>query len=101
MRRVDVLTLGLGVFLGGGIIYLLLQQVGIDQINAGIWTQAILVLGLVVWSLTYLGRVLGKNTTYHQQRLEYEEAMLTKRLKEMTPEELTKLQNEIEQETKS
>ena len=101
MRRVDVLTLGVGVFLGGGIIYLILQQLGIESVNAGIWTQGILVLGLVVWSLTYLFRVLGQNTTYHQQRQDYEEAMLTKRLEEMTPEELAKLQAEIEEETKT
>jgi len=100
MRRVDVFTIGIGVFLGGGIIYLLLQWLGVESLNAGIWTQGILVMGLIIWSLTYFTRVLTKNTTYHQQRKEYEDAMLTKRLEEMSPEELAKLQAEIEKEKK-
>ncbi len=36
--------------------------------------------------------------TYHQQRKDYEEAYLQKRLDELTPEELAKLQAEIEEE---
>jgi hypothetical protein len=36
--------------------------------------------------------------TYHQQRAAYEEAFLNKRLEELTPEELAKLQMEIEEE---
>ena len=36
--------------------------------------------------------------TYNQQLKDYEDAVLQKRLEEMTPEELEKLQQEIEQE---
>jgi cytochrome c-type biogenesis protein CcmH/NrfG len=39
--------------------------------------------------------------TYHQQRREYEDAVLQKRLDELTPEALEALQAEIEQEKKS
>jgi len=98
MRRIDAIGISIGIFVGGGLIYLVLQVVGINSINAGIWTQAILVGGLVVWLMTYLFRVTNSDMTYNQQLKDYEEAVLQKRLEEMTPEELAKLQAEIEQE---
>ncbi|HHP7230401.1 MAG TPA: DUF3007 family protein [Xenococcaceae cyanobacterium] len=101
MRRIDVLGIGLGIFVGGGIIYLVFQTVGFDSITAGIWTQTLLVAGLIGWSFTYLLRVFTKNMTYNQQLKDYEDAVLQKRLDEMSPEELAKLQAEIEQEQKS
>ncbi|MEB3340549.1 DUF3007 family protein [Okeania sp.] len=98
MRRIDAIGITIGVFAAGGLIYLVLQVVGIDGTDAGIWTQAVLVGGLVVWLLTYLFRVMSSNMTYNQQLNDYEEAVLQKRLAEMTPEELAQLQAEIEQE---
>lgn len=98
MRRIDALAIALGVFLAGGLVYLVFQIAGIDSINAGIWTQTLLVVGLVGWSLTYLFRVGTKNMTYNQQLKDYEEAVMQKRLEEMSPEELAKLQAEIETE---
>lgn len=101
MRRIDALGLGLGVFVAAGLVYLALQLFGLDSINAGIWTQAALVVLLIGWSLTYLFRVGNKNMTYNQQLKDYEEAVMQKRLAEMSPEELAQLQQEIEQEKKS
>ncbi len=98
MRRIDVIYIGLAVFLAGGGIYLLLERLGLDSINAGIWSQVLLVGGLMVWVITYLTRVLTKRMTYNQQLKDYEDAVLQKRLEEMTPEELEKLQAEIETE---
>ena len=98
MRRIDALGIGLGVLLGGGLLYGLLQVVGIDAIQAGIWTQAVLIGGLVLWILSYLFRALTQNMTYNQQVQDYKDAVLQKRLEELTPEELAKLQAEIEQE---
>lgn len=88
----------MGLLVVGGGLYLLLQKVGLDSMNAGIWSQALLVGGLILWVLTYLFRVVTKNMTYNQQVQDYKEAVLQKRLEEMTPEELEKLQAEIEQE---
>lgn len=96
MRRIDAIAIGVGIFFIGGVAYGLLQVVGLDSTQAGIWSQAALVVGLLVWLLTYLVRVGNKDMTYNQQRNEYEEAMISKRLAEMTPEELEKLQAEIE-----
>lgn len=98
MRRIDVIYIGLAVFAAGGLIYLLLGQFGLDNINAGIWSQALLVTGLLAWVLTYLGRAFTKNMTYNQQLQDYEDAVLQQRLAEMTPEELEKLQAEVEAE---
>lgn len=98
MRRIDALAIAFGVFVAGGVVYGILQFVGVDGINAGIWTQTLLVIGLVGWSLTYLVRVGTKNMTYNQQLKDYEEAVMQKRLESMTPEELAQLQAEIEQE---
>lgn len=101
MRRIDALGIGLGVFVAAGLVYVALQLTGLDGINAGIWTQALLVLGLIGWSLTYLVRVGTKNMTYNQQLKDYEEAVMQKRLEEMSPEELAQLQQEIESSSES
>lgn len=97
MRRIDALGIGLGVFIAAGLVYVALQLIGLDGITAGIWTQTLLVIGLVGWSLTYLIRVGNKKMTYNQQLKDYEEAVMQKRLEEMSPEELAQLQQEIEQ----
>lgn len=98
MRRIDAIGIGIGVFAAGGLVYVVLQIAGLDTIQAGIWTQAVLVGGLICWLLTYLFRVGTKNMTYNQQLRDYEEAVLQKRLEAMTPEELAQLKTEIEQE---
>ena len=95
MRRIDVIFIGLAVFLIGGLLYLILKLLGIDGLSAGIWTQFILVLGIVIWTLSYLVRVLTRNMTYNQQLKDYEEAVLDKRLAQMTPEEIAQLQAEV------
>ncbi|NJL69304.1 MAG: DUF3007 family protein [Oscillatoriales cyanobacterium RU_3_3] len=98
MRRIDVIGISIGIFAAGGIIYLLLQVVGLDSMSAGIWSQVFLVGGLIGWVLTYLFRAVTQNMTYSQQLKDYENAVLQKRLEELTPEELAKIQAEIEQE---
>lgn len=98
MRRIDVIGIGIGIFAAGGIIYFGFVQVGLDPTDAGIWSQVILVAGLVGWMLTYLLRAVTQNMTYNQQLKDYEDAVLQKRLEAMTPEELAQLQAEVEQE---
>jgi uncharacterized membrane protein len=97
MRRIDAIAITVGFFAAGGLIYLALQLVGLDNLNAGIWSQVILVGALLGWVVTYVTRALTKNMTYNQQLKDYEDAVLQKRLEEMTPEELAKLQAEVEQ----
>jgi membrane protein implicated in regulation of membrane protease activity len=98
MRRIDVIGVGLGVFVAGGLAYLVLQLVGLDSMSAGIWSQVLLVSTVVAWLVSYLTRVLSQSMTYNKQLKDYEEAVLQKRLEELTPEELATLQAEIEQD---
>ncbi|MEB3281570.1 MAG: DUF3007 family protein [Lyngbya sp.] len=98
MRRIDAIGIGIGVFAAGGVAYLILQAIGLESADAGIWSQVLLVAALVGWLLSYLFRALTQNMTYNQQLKDYEDAVLQKRLEEMTPEELAQLQAEVEQE---
>jgi hypothetical protein len=98
MRRIDALGIGLGFFLFGGVVYGGLQAIGIESQKAGIWSQAFLVGGLILWLLSYVFRVFTHDMTYHQQIKEYEEKMIETRWANMTPEEREKLQAEVEQE---
>ena len=100
MRRIDIIGIGLGMFLAGGLVYLALEFAGLDSQSAGIWSQVVLVGGVVGWLLTYLFRALTQKMTYNDQIREYKDAVLTKQLEEMSPEELAKLQAEIEAEEK-
>lgn len=101
MRQIDVFGIGIGVFAAGGIAYVVLKLAGLDSLEAGVWSQLLLVGGLVGWLLSYLFRVGTKNMTYNQQLKDYQEAVLQKRLEEMTPEELAQLQAEVEKESQS
>jgi Protein of unknown function (DUF3007) len=99
MRRIDAIGIVLGFFVAGGLMYVVLQQFGLDSQAAGIWSQALLVtVGLTGWLLTYISRAVGNKMTYHEQRQNYEEAYFNKRLEELTPEELAKIQAEVEEE---
>ncbi|MGF1513342.1 MAG: DUF3007 family protein [Elainellaceae cyanobacterium] len=98
MRRIDVIGIGAGVALTGGGIYLLLRLGGIDSANAGIWSQVIFLGGLLGWIITYVTRATSGNMTIHQQMKDYEDAVLQRRLEELTPEEFAKLQAELEAE---
>jgi len=101
MRRIDVIGISLGFFVAGGLAYLVLQFAGLDSMNAGIWSQLFLVAGLIGWLVTYLFRALTQSMTYSEQLKEYKDAVLQKQLDALTPEELAKLQADIEQEKDS
>jgi hypothetical protein len=100
MRRIDVIAIGFGVFIAGGLMYGLLQTVGLDSMNAGIWSQVGLVAALLGWVSTYLFRALNQKMSYVQQLKDYEEAVLQKRYEALTPEQLAQLQAEIAAESK-
>jgi hypothetical protein len=98
MRRIDVIGIGFGVFLVGGGLYVAFRLAGFDGLSAGVWSQVIFVAGLLGWVSTYLFRVVTRNMTYSQQLKDYEEAVLQKRLDEMTPEQWAELQAKLEVE---
>lgn len=98
MRRIDALSIVFGVFVAGGLVYFLLQGFGFSSQQAGIWSQFLLVLGLLGWLFTYVFRAVTNNLTYHEQRRLYEDEFVTKKLEQMTPEELAELQAKIDAE---
>lgn len=98
MRRLDVLLIGLGVLGAGGVIYALLRLLGLEGLTAGVWTQGILMGGLILWISTYAVRVVRKDMTYHRQREQYERAWLEHQIAQLPPEELARLQEDIERQ---
>lgn len=98
MRRIDAIGIVFGVFVLGGLAYVVLQFAGLNNLSAGIWSQVLLVAGLIGWLFTYIFRAVGNKMTYHQQREEYEKAFLQKRLDQLSPEQRDKLLAEVEQE---
>ena len=80
MRRIDAIGITLGIFVAGGLAYIILNLAGLNNLEAGIWSQLFLVGGLIGWLTTYIFRVTGQKMTYHQQRQDYEAAYLQKRL---------------------
>jgi hypothetical protein len=98
MRRIDILFIGLGAFGSGGLLYLGLHWAGLDNVSAGIWSQFIFVGAMLGWVGTYLLRVVTQKMTYNQQLQDYEEAVLQKRLDELSPDQLAQLQAELEVE---
>lgn len=97
MRRIDVLGLGLAVLLLGGGLFLGFRVFGFDSASAGIWSQAIFISLLIVWVLSYVFRAGTGNMTLNQQLDDYENAVLKKRLEELTPEQMAELQTKLEQ----
>lgn len=100
MRRIDVIGIGVAIFVGSGAIYGTMRWFGLSTLDAGVWSQVVLVLGLLGWLTTYLYRAFTKTMTYNQQLRDYETAVLQKRLDEMTPEELAALQAELDQDSR-
>jgi hypothetical protein len=98
MSRLNAIAISVSVFAVGGMGYLALKWAGVDSINAGIWSQLILVVIVLVWTGSYLFRVSTNKMTYMQQLKEYEDAVIEKRLEELSPEELAKIQAEIDRD---
>ena len=99
MRRIDAIGIVFGVFILGGLAYVVLQFAGLNNFSAGIWSQFLLVGGLIGWLLSYIGRAVGSKMTYHQQREEYEKAFLQNQLDQLSPEQRDKLLAEVEENT--
>ncbi|MGB3202788.1 MAG: DUF3007 family protein [Nodosilinea sp.] len=98
MRRIDVIAIGLGIFLAGGGLFLGFRLFGLDGISAGIWSQAIMVGGVVAWLASYLLRVVTRNMTLNQQMDDYESAVLQRQLDELSPEQLAALQEKLNED---
>jgi len=98
MRRIDAIGIVFGVFVLGGLAYIFLQLAGLNSLSAGIWSQVLLVGGLIGWLFSYIFRAVGNQMTYHQQREDYEKAFLQKQLDQLSDEQREKLFADVEQQ---
>lgn len=73
MTRGKVLLIGLAVLLLGGVGYVGFDAAGLEGFSAGIAAQAVLVMIVVIWTSSYLFRVVTGQMTYMEQRRRYRE----------------------------
>jgi hypothetical protein len=100
MRRIDAIAVMAAFFGFGGVAFWVFRTSGFDDINAGVWSQVVLVGVLIAWISTYVFRAVTKTMTYNQQLDEYKKAVLSKKLEEMSPEERDRLFAEVAAENK-
>ena len=101
MRRIDAIAIMFAVFVFGGVAFWGLRAYGLDEINAGVWSQLALVGVIVVWVSTYVFRAVTQTMTYNQQLDEYKKAVLTKQLEEMSPEDRDRLLAQVTAEVEA
>ena len=74
MTRGQALLLGLAVLAFGGGGYGLARLGGLEGFTPGIVTSAVLMVVVLVWTASYLARVVGGKMTYMEQRRRYRDA---------------------------
>jgi len=106
ITRGKALLAGLAIFGIGGIGYWGFQAAGFEGFSAGIASQALLVVIVLVWTGSYLFRVVTGNMTYMEQRRRYRSGYdaatdeeLQKRFDALSPEEQEKLMRELAQDS--
>jgi len=102
LTRAGVLKLGLGLLATGGLGYWLFEALGLEGFSAGIAAEALLVVVVVVWTSSYLFRVVTGRMTYMQQRRRYRSEydqltaqQLQERFDALSPEEQEALMTSI------
>ena len=106
MTRLNVLQIGLAVLVLGAIGYGAFTAVGFEDASAGIAAEAVLIVIVVVWTGSYLFRVVTGKMTYMEQRRRYREeydeftdAQLQERFDALSPEEQQALLKELSPES--
>ena len=104
ITRGKALLIGVGLFAVGGLGYWAFQAAGFEGFSAGIASQVLLVAIVVVWTGSYLFRVVTGNMTYMEQRRRYRsaydsatDAELQKRFEALSPEQQEQLLQELDQ----
>ena len=91
--------------MAGGLGYWLFEALGLEGFSAGIAAEALLVVVVVIWTSSYLFRVVTGRMTYMQQRRRYRSGydqltaqQLQERFDAMTPEQQQALMASIAEE---
>ena len=71
MTRGRVLLIGLAVLALGGLGSIGFRAAGLEGFSAGIAAQALLVMIVIIWTGSYLFRVVTGNMTFMEQRRRY------------------------------
>jgi len=100
-----VMLVGLLVLLLGGVGYGAFSAAGLEGASAGIAAEAVLIVIVVVWTGSYLFRVVTGQMTYMEQRRRYRKGYdqltdeeLQERFASLSPEEQQALLDEISPE---
>ncbi len=106
MSRLNVLLVGLLVLVLGGVGYGVFNAAGFEGASAGIAAEAVLVVIVVLWTGSYLFRVVTGNMTYMEQRRRYREeydqitdAQLQERFDALSPDEQQALLEQLSPES--
>ena len=104
MTRGSVLLIGLAVFALGAGGYAAFRWGGFEGFSPGIAASALLMVVVLVWTTSYLLRVVGGRMTYMEQRRRYRaaydaatDAELQARFEALSPEEQRRLLAEVGQ----
>ena len=102
ITRGKAILAGLAIFALGGLGYWAFEAAGLEGFSAGIAAQGVLVAVVLVWTGSYLFRVVTGNMTYMEQRRRYRSVYeaatdeeLQKRFDALSPEEQEKLLSEL------
>ena len=71
MTRAEVIKIGFFTLLLGAVGYGFFRLIGFEGISAGIASEAILVLVVCLWTISYLFRVVTGQMTFMEQRKRY------------------------------
>jgi len=94
--RLDVILICAGIGAAGVGGKAALEATGMDPLQAGnVVSFSVLVL-MCAWTFIYVAKVDRKDMTYMKQLTAYEEAVMKKRLEEMSQEEYEELMRDIE-----
>jgi len=106
LSRLNVLLVGLLVLVLGGVGYGVFNAAGFEGASAGIAAEAVLVVIVVLWTGSYLFRVVTGNMTYMEQRRRYREeydqitdAQLQERFDALSPDEQQALLEQLSPES--
>ncbi len=97
MSRLNILTAGILLLVGGGGLYGGLRLVGLEAQGAQSAISVLLMLATAGWAVFYAGRAMTGKMAFHSQRDTYRKEMIKQKLAAMTPEELAELEMELAQ----